>query len=163
METARRALIRTGLCHGRDEDIAFVEAALAGNKFAKGIGLRRHGTQIEAAALRAMKIRANASLTAEYLAILTPAGREDPIRTAQVLVSAYLSCLAGTNAAGRAAHAGIELVEVIPNNMAAGPCAACLQLARKPIPLADAPAGPLSECPHPDQCVLRWQSHLMPA
>lgn len=45
-------------------------------------------------------------------------------------------------------------VQVHPNAMAAGPCNACIAISREPIPLDEAPLGPLSECPHPDQCVL---------
>lgn len=47
-------------------------------------------------------------------------------------------------------------VQVHANSMAAGPCAACLEMASEPIPLGSAPTGPLPECPHPDQCVLRF-------
>lgn len=152
------ALAQTGLCHGRDEDVAFVKAAIAGIAFAKGIDLRRYGTQLDKPTLQAMKVRPTAMLTAEYLAILTPAGLADPIEAAQFLTSAYLSQIAGTIALGRAEHAGVEFVEVIPNNMAAGPCAACLKMAEKPVPIAEAPTGPLPECPHPTQCAIITRS-----
>lgn len=154
-EEVRAALVQTGLCRGRDEDVAFVKAAIGGTTFAKGIDLRCHGTQVDKPTLKAMKVRPTAMLTAEYLAILTPAGLADPIEAAQFLTSAYLSQVAGTNALGRAEHAGFEFVEVIPNNTAAGPCPACLKMAEKPVPVAEAPTGPLSECPHSTQCVIR--------
>jgi len=48
-------------------------------------------------------------------------------------------------------------VLVYANNMAAGPCPACLNLAKNPILLFKAPSGPLPSCPHPDQCVLHWR------
>lgn len=157
-EEVRAALVQTGLCHGRDEDVAFVKAAIGGTAFAKGIDLRRHGTQLDKPTLKAMKVRPTAMLTAEYLAILTPAGLADPMEAAQFLTSAYLGQIAGTNALGRAEHAGVEFVEVIPNNMAAGPCAACLKMAEKPVPVAEAPTGPLPQCPHPTQCRLWTRS-----
>lgn len=157
-EEVRAALVQTGLCHGRDEDVAFVKAAIGETTFAKGIDLRRHGTQLDKQTLKAMKVRTTAMLTAEYLAILTPAGLVDPIEAAQVLVSAHQGRIAGTNALGRAEHAGVKFVEVIPNNMAAGPCAACLKMAVKPVPIAEAPSGPLPECPHPSQCAIRTRS-----
>ncbi len=160
-EEVHAALVQTGLCHGRDEDLAFVKAAIGGTPFAKSIDLRRHGTQLDKATLKAMKVRPTAMLTAEYLAILTPAGLADPIEAAQALTSAYLGRIAVTNSLGRAEHAGVEFVEVIPNNMAAGPCAACLKLAEKPVPIAEAPKGPLPECPHPKQCVIRSRSILI--
>ena len=153
-DEVRTALVQTGLCHGRDADVAFVKAAIGGTAFAKGIDLRRHGTQIDKPTLKAMKVRPTAMLTAEYLAILTPAGLADQIEAAQFLTSAYQSRIAGTNALGRAEHAGLEFVEVIPNNMAAGPCTACLKMAETPVPVAEAPTGPLPECPHPTQCVI---------
>jgi len=159
-DDVRTSLTQAGLSSGTDADIAFVRRAIGDNPFAKGIDLRRCGEPAPIEKLRELKVRANAVLTVDYLAILTAKGLADPIETAQFLVSAYQSRLAGTNAIGRAAHAGIDHVEVIPNNMAAGPCAACLKLSRHPIPAADAPTGPLSECPHPDQCVLRWRTHL---
>lgn len=159
-EEVRAALVQTGLCHGRDEDLAFVKAAIGGTAFAKGIDLRRHGTQLDKPTLKAMKVRATAMLTAEYLAILTPAGRADPIEAAQFLVSAYQRRIAETNALGRAANAGVGFVEVIPNNMAAGPCPACLKMAEEPVPVAEAPTGPLPECPHPTQCRLWTRSIL---
>lgn len=154
----RQALMQTGLCRGRDEDITFVQAAIGGNLLAKGIDLRRHGTQIDKPTLKALGVRPSVMLTAEYLAILTRVGLEDPIEAAQSLTSAYLGCIVGTNALGRAEHAGVSMVAVIPNNMAAGPCAACLKMAEKPVPIAMAPTGPLPECPHPTQCVIRCKS-----
>jgi hypothetical protein len=159
-DDARTALTQAGLSHGRDADIAFVRRAIGGNSFAKGIDLRRCGEPAPIETLRELKVRANAVLTVEYLAILTAKGLADPIETAQFLVSAYQSRLAGTNAIGRAAHTGIKRVAVIPNTMAAGPCAACMMLSRHPIPAADAPTGPLPECPHPTQCQLRTRAVL---
>jgi len=150
----RTSLTQAGLSNGTDADIAFVRRAIGDNPFAKGIDLRRCGEPAPIKKLRDLKVRANAVLTVDYLAILTAKGLADPIETAQFLVSAYQSRLAGTNAIGRAAHAGIERVEVIPNNMAAGPCTACLKLARHPIPASAAPTGPLLGCPHPTQCRL---------
>jgi len=150
----RTSLTQAGLSNGTDDDIAFVRRAIGDNPFAKGIDLRRCGEPAPIEKLRELKVRANAALTVDYLAILTAKGLADPIETAQFLVSAYQSRLAGTNAIGRAAHAGIEWVEVIPNSMAAGPCAACRKLARHPIPASAAPTGPLPECPHPTQCRL---------
>jgi hypothetical protein len=159
-DDVRTSLTQTGLSNGTDADIAFVRRAIGDNPFAKGIDLRRCGEPAPIEKLRELKVRANAVLTVDYLAILTAKGLADPIEAAQFLVSAYQSRLAGTNAIGRAAHAGIERVEVIPNTMAAGPCAACLKLSRHPIPAADAPTGPLPECLHPTQCQLRTRAVL---
>lgn len=153
-EEVRAALVQTGLCRGRDEDVAFVKAAIGGTALPKGIDLRRHGTQIDKPTLKAMNVPLTAMLTVEYVEILTSAGLADPIETAQLLTSAYLGHMAGTNVLGRVEHSGVEFVEVIPNNMASGPCAACLKMAEKPVPIAEAPTRPLPECPHPTQCKL---------
>lgn len=99
-------------------------------------------------------------MSEEFLAILTDKGLSDPIEAAQVIVSAYLSRVAQTKAINRAAQAGITMVEMIPNNMAAGPCQACLKLAEKPIPIKQASLGPLPGCPHPRQCKLWTRSVL---
>lgn len=156
----RIALIQDGLSHGRDEDLAFVRAALDGNQSARGVDLRRHGTPAPTERLRQLKVRSNAIMSEEFLAILTDKGLSDPIRAAHVIASAYLGRADQTRAISRRAQAGITMVEVIPNNMAAGPCQACLKLAEKPIPIQQAPIDPLPECPHPTQCKLWTRSVL---
>lgn len=45
-------------------------------------------------------------------------------------------------------------VELLPNNMAAGPCPACLDASRRQYRPIKAPLGPLDACPHPDQCMI---------
>jgi len=156
----RIALTQEGFSHGRDEDVAFVRDALDANQSARGIDLRRHGTPASAERLRQVGVRSNAIMSQEFLAILTDKGLSDPIAAAHVIASAYLGRAAQTKALSRPAHAGITMVEVIPNNMAAGPCRACLKLAKKPIPIEQAPIGPLPECPHPSQCKLWTRSVL---
>lgn len=156
----RIALTQDGLSHGREKDLAFVRAALDGNQSARGVDLRRHGTPAPTERLRQLGVRSNAIMSEEFLAILTDKGLSDPIEAAHVIASAYLGRAAQTKTLSRATHAGITMVEVIPNNMAAGPCQACLKLAKKPIPIEQAPIGPLPECPHPAQCKLWTRSVL---
>jgi hypothetical protein len=156
----RIALIQDGLSNGRDNDLVFVRAALDGNQSARGVDLRRHGTPAPADRLRQLGVRSNTIMSEEFLAILTDKGLSDPIEAAHVIASAYLGRAAQTEAISRADHAGITMVEVIPNNMAAGPCQACLKLAEKPIPIEQAPLGPLPGCPHPGQCKLWTRSVL---
>ncbi len=156
----RIALTQDGLIHGRDEDLAFVRAALDGNQYARGVDLRRHGTPASEDRLRQLGVRSNAIMSEEFLGILTNKGLSDPFEAAHVIASAYFGRVAQTKAINRATDAGITMVEVIPNNMAAGPCHACLKLAKKPIPIEQAPIGPLPDCPHPTQCKLWTQSVL---
>lgn len=46
------------------------------------------------------------------------------------------------------------------NNMAAGPCAGCLEIAKNLYRADDAPLMPLPDCPHPDQCVGLYQLQI---
>lgn len=50
-------------------------------------------------------------------------------------------------------------VRMTPNNMAAGPCDACLREEQRTVLASEAPLPPLDECPHPDQCAARY--HLV--
>jgi len=59
----RIALTQDGLSHGRDEDLAFVRAALDDNQYARGVDLRRHGTPASAERLRQLGVRSNAIMS----------------------------------------------------------------------------------------------------
>ncbi len=159
-DQARRALTQSGLSHGRESDIAFVRQAIGGNKLAADIDLRRSGTPASIEILRELGLRANAIITMEYLSILTETGLADPVGAAQFITSAYRGRLAQINALGRLRHASIFRVRVVANNMAAGPCAACLALAQHDVSIDEAPYGPLPECPHPSQCQLHTYAVL---
>lgn len=52
------------------------------------------------------------------------------------------------------------LFRPIANNMAAGPCAACLAIEDKTYRASDAPLMPLDDCPHPDQCTGHYKLEL---
>lgn len=156
----RRALTQGGLSHGRDRDIAFVRQAIGGKPFAKGIDLRKSGIPAPIERLCELGLRSNAVASVEYLSILSDTGLTNPIEAAQFITSAYQRQLSEINASGRRRHAGIRRVRVVPNNMAAGPCAACLKLAQRDIPASEAPIGPLPECPHPSQCSLHVRAVL---
>lgn len=55
-DSHRSALTQDGLSHGRDEDLAFVRAALDDNQYARGVDLRRHGTPTPTERLRQLKV-----------------------------------------------------------------------------------------------------------
>jgi len=147
----RNALTQDGLSYGRDEDIAFMKAALDGVEWPKGITLRKHGEPIGKDDLRVLGYRANLILSRECLAILTAKGRKYPLDAAQFIVSA----LEGTKAnkcrlfRTRQAMGANAMIQVIANNMAAGPCAACLAFATRSAPLSMEQLGPLPENPAP--------------
>ena len=134
------ALTQDGLSSGRPADIAFVRAALVGKMWPKGIDLRRDRDRFDE--------------------ILSTKGAADPIGAAQNIVSALFSRIAARKSRDRAIGAGIEWVVLVPNNKLAGPCPACLSAAKSPIPISQAPLGPLPGCPHPSECATRFRSHL---
>lgn len=147
-----------GMSDGEPDHVAFVHAAIDHIDWPKPIDLRRHGEQLSPDALREMGLRANSVLTHEFLAILNEQGRADPIQAANLIYRGVFGLAAHGERMARtvAAIGDAAMVQVIANNMAAGPCPACIKLARRPIPLSQAPSGPLPDCPHPTQCVLHW-------
>lgn len=153
------ALTQSGFGSASPDSVQFLKAALDGIEWPKGSDLRRYSTQLSRDEVVALGYRSNVVLSGDFLAILTEAGRADPVHAAQAIVSALLSRRAVRRSIERAKAAGLSHCKVIPNNMAAGPCTACLELSKRVIPLDDAPLGPLPECPHPDQCVLRFRVH----
>jgi hypothetical protein len=44
-----------------------------------------------------------------------------------------------------------------PSNMAAGPCEACLEVAKREWSAAGAPMPPFDGCSWPDQCACQWR------
>jgi len=152
-EDSHAALTQSGLSYGRDSDIAFVRRAIA-----KGSELRKTGTPLDGQRLKHLGYRRNVIITTEFLDILTEKGCAEPRRASQCIMSAYQSKIACLNRIGRMRHAGISEVRVLPNNMAAGPCPACLSLSERDMPIEQAPSGPLPGCPHPDQCFILFRS-----
>lgn len=56
-----------------------------------------------------------------------------------------------------AEHMGKEApVQLHPSNMAAGPCQACITVARQSHSVSTAPLPPFAECDRPDQCGCLW-------
>lgn len=148
------ALTQEGLSYGRAEDVAFVKAAVSGVEWPTGMHLRKHGALLSKDDLRAQGYRANLILSHECLAILTDKGREYPADAAQFIVSALNGRRSARTQIDNCRAVGLGRVEVYANSMAAGACKGCRALARKAIPLDEAPLGPLAECPHPSQCIL---------
>lgn len=159
-EDIRIALTQGGHAYGAPEHIAFVKSALREEEWPRGITLRKLGRQLSKDELRALGYRPNLQITAGCLALLTEKGRASPAEAAQFIVSAVIMRRASRRDIAQAKRAGIRSVRVFANNMASGPCPACKALSRTVVKIDDAPCGPLSDCPHPDQCVLHWQSQF---
>lgn len=157
-EDARDAVTQSGLCLGRNADIATIHQLFLENPIPTGLDLRKTGNRIDAAGLRERALRGNVILSFECWEMLSPEGQRDPINSAQFIMSAYARRLRGRNDIARAIHSGVSQALVYPNNTAAGPCKACIALSACPIPIEQAPCGPLPECPHPNQCNLWHRS-----
>lgn len=159
-EDIRIALTQSGYAYGATEHITFVKSALRDEEWPRGITLRRLGRQLSKEELRSLGYRPNLQITAECLALLTDKGRANPTESTQFIVSAANMRRSSRRDIAQAKRVGIRSVKVFPNNMASGPCPACRALSRTVVKIDDAPCGPLSDCPHPDQCVLHWQSQF---
>lgn len=157
-DDARDAVVRSGLCTGSNDAIALIQSVANNIEFATGLDLRKAGVRIDKDGLKARGLRTNVILTFECWELLTPKGQRDPIAAAQFILSAYMGRLHWRNGIGRAQHAGVKEVRIVPNNMAAGPCGACLLLSTRTFAIQEAPVCPLKECPHPDQCATRFRS-----
>lgn len=147
-------------CKSDAASALWVSEAINVGGVADGKGLRRYGTRMSADDLRANGMRGNTICTHEFLQVLSPIGRQDPLESAHHIMSRIGARHQGIRRRGEYLDHGFQMVEVIPNNMAAGPCQACLTLAKKPIPATEAPLGPLDECPHPNQCRL-WTRAIL--
>lgn len=154
-EDIRASLAQDGLAYDTSDAIDFVEAALFGSgEWPRGVDLRRHGTLLTKSELKQLGYRANLILTSECLAILTDKGRERPTDSSQFIVSSLMLRTSNRAHIARAKSGGLSLAQVIPNSTASGPCAACMEISSRLIPIEKAPIGPLPSCPHPSQCVL---------
>ena len=147
-------------CKSDAASALWVSEAINVGGAADGKGLRRYGTRMSADDLRANGMRGNTICTHEFLQVLSPIGRQDPSESAHHIMSQIGARYQGIRRRGEYLDHGFQMVEVIPNNMAAGPCQACLTLAKKPISSTEAPLGPLDECPHPNQCRL-WTRAIL--
>lgn len=151
------ALRVCGYSLGRPEDVAFARRAMS-DQGGEATSLRKAGSVLAKDELRDLGIRSNVIVSREFLEVLTEKGRKDPIRAAQSIASKFLGRRIARDRVKRTMAAmGVDCrIKVLPNNMAAGPCPACIDLAKTSIPIQQTPLGPLDECPHPDQCVLHW-------
>lgn len=147
----------SGLVIDEQEAIAFAGHS---SRFVPYNEFRKHGDLIDRDGLRALGLRANVKLSAQYHATLNERGRSNPLGAASVIGRAISTALCTLRDLGNMEAAGIELAKFHASNMAAGPCAAAAKLDGKSVPVSDAPRLPFETCPHPDQCACRYQAWL---
>lgn len=156
------ALDLSGLVNDEPETIAFYQEMFANHpkEFVSYKDLAKKGDLLSQDALRALGVRTNTKLSAQFVATLNNKGRADPLGAATVIGVAISTSICTARDLGKMASAGIDLVQFHGSNMAAGPCAAAAELDGQTIPLADAPILPLATCEHPDQCACLYQARL---
>lgn len=159
-DNVRYVLSLLRYCEPTDANVCFVTEALrdGGN----GMQLRTHGKLMDPDTLAENGMRRNVKCSVPFYAMLNDRGRSDPINAARAIASMIGEIAAKErNIANTVSALGKNCkVEVIPNTMAAGPCHACTDLAKAPIPIQQAPRCALPSCPHPEQCYLHFRSVL---
>lgn len=154
-----RALQLSGVSHAQQCDAEFVIRAAGQYDFFTGLDLRRHGDRLSKDELRRRGINPNAYVTQQFLDILNEEGIKDPVGAGHriaTMIGRQLAWLIEVQP-WRPIEPG-EVVHAWPSNMAAGPCAAVLDLARHPVPRERAGPFPLPTCEHPDQCGCHYRS-----
>lgn len=156
------AVSLSGLVNEQPDTLAFYRATFADHpsRFVTYDDLRKHGDLLDRESLKALGLRANVKLSAQFLATLNEQGRADPLGAASVIGLAISNALCTLRDLANMEAAGIDQAKFRASNMAAGPCAAAAKLDGQTISLSDAPMLPFDTCPHPDQCACCYQDWL---
>jgi len=152
----------SGLIIDQPQAVAFYQTAFAHHpeQFVTYEALRKQGDLLDKASLKALGLRANVKLSAQFLATLNDRGRGDPLGAASVIGLAISTALSTLRDLGDMEAAGIDRAKFHASDMAAGPCAAAAKLDGKTIPVSGAPMLPFETCTHPDQCACFYQAWL---
>ncbi|CAH0496091.1 hypothetical protein [Novosphingobium sp. CECT 9465] len=161
-EVIAYAVNLSGLVIDQPEAIAFYQATFKDHptRFVTYDDLRKQGDLLDKDALKALGLRANVKLSAQFIATLNESGCADPLSAASVIGGAISTALCTCRDLCNMEAAGIDLAKFHASNMAAGPCSAAAKLDGLSVPVADAPMLPFETCPHPDQCACRYQAWL---
>jgi len=161
-EVIAYAVNLSGLVIDQPEAIAFYQATFKDHptRFVTYDDLRKQGDLLDKASLKALGLRANVKLSAQFLATLNDRGRGDPLGAASVIGLAISTALSTLRDLGDMEAAGIDRAKFHASDMAAGPCAAAAKLDGKTIPVSGAPMLPFETCTHPDQCACFYQAWL---
>ena len=152
----------SGLVSDQPEAMAFYLATFADHpsRFVTYDDLRKQGDLLDKDALKALGLRSNVKLSAQFFGTLNQRGRADPLGAAGVIGLAISKALGTLRDLGKMEAAGIDMAKFHASNMAAGPCAAAAKLDGQTVPVFGAEMLPFETCPHPDQCACRYQAWL---
>lgn len=161
-EAIAHAIKLSGLVNDQPETIAFYRAIFADHPspFVTYNDLRKRGDLLDKESLKALGLRANVKLSAQFLATLNVRGRADPIGAASVIGLAISTALCTLRDLADMEAAGIDRAKLLGSNMAAGPCDSAAKLDGQTILIGNCPMLPLSGCSHPGQCGCLYQSRL---
>lgn len=152
----------SGLVIDQPEAVAFYQAAFANwpDPAFSNQDFRKRGDLLDKAALKALGLRANVKLSAQFLATLNESGRADPLGAASVIGLAISTAISSLRDLGDMEEMGVGSAKFRASNMADGPCSAAAKLDGQHIEVANAPLLPLGECQHPGQCACFYQAWL---
>lgn len=149
-----------GLVTDQPEALAFYRAMFANHpdQFVTYNDLRKQGDLVDKDALKALGLRANSKLSAQFLATLNESGRSDPMGAACVIGLTISTALCSWRDLQKAAAANTDMVKFRASNMAAGPCMCAASLDGERLPIANAKLLPFNGCTRPDQCGCSYQA-----
>ncbi|MCP9222589.1 hypothetical protein MKP08_07510 [Erythrobacter sp. LQ02-29] len=156
------AVSLSGLVNDRPGSLAFYQATFADHpsRFVTYDDLRKQGDLLDRASLKALGLRANVKLSAQFLATLNELGRADPLGAASVIGLAVSTALCTLRDLAKMQAAGMDSAKLLASNLAAGPCDSAAKLDGQIMPIGDCPILPLRGCSHPGQCACLYQARF---
>ncbi|QWC57478.1 hypothetical protein F7D01_10635 [Erythrobacter sp. 3-20A1M] len=163
-EAIAYALKLSGLVNEQPGTLAFYRATFADHpsRFVTYDDLRKQGDLLDRDSLKALGLRANVKLSAQFLATLNELGRADPLGAASVIGLAVSTALCTLRDLVKMQSAGMDSAKLLASNMAAGPCDSAAKLDGQVMPIGDCPILPLRGCSHPGQCACLYQAQFTP-
>lgn len=126
-----------------------------------GDALRKWGDRLSPPEVKALGFRGGVVLGRRFIDALPPENRRDAINQACRIASVINVMVAARRDLCRISSLGSDIrVQCHANEMASGPCAACLHAAGRTFLAKEAPLPPFDGCPHPDQCSIRYMIRL---
>jgi len=156
------AVSLSGLVNDQPCTLAFYQATFADHpsRFVTYDDLRKQGDLLDRESLKALGLRANVKLSAQFLATLNELGRADPLGAASVIGLAVSTALCTLRDLAKMQAAGMDSAKLLASNMAAGPCDSAAKLDGQIMPIGDCPILPLRGCSHPGQCACLYQARF---
>ena len=161
-EAIAYALSLSGLVNEQPSTLAFYQNTFSDHpsRFVTYNDLRKQGDLLHGESLKALGLRANVKLSAQFLSTLNEQGRADPLSAAVVIGRAVSTALCTLRDIAKLEAAGMDSVKLLASNMAAGPCDPAAKLDGQSMPIGDCPILPLRRCSHPGQCACLYQAQF---